>query len=250
MLYPLLAAAANSPAATAYMRAAAQTAGRDKACRLGQYFARLVAHLLRARKGSAWLATLVRVQATLSTTRKILRAGKFVDFLVQLIRGLQARGVDEVERVLGAGHKAGMAAFMLADTLGVMHSPALALVQLRDAPLVARLAMRAWALALASNLALGLYRLRAASLRAADVRRVRKHLEKDADAMGHRECVAEEHAVAQRHAAALRLTLVSALDLAIPTSALGLLGINEGLVALAGTVTSLMGIQDVVLSSS
>ncbi|KAJ2509694.1 hypothetical protein GGI11_005770, partial [Coemansia sp. RSA 2049] len=63
-------------------------------------------------------------------------------------------------------------------------------------------------------------------------------------------CAAEERAVAAQRAAAGRTLLLSALDLTIPIKGLALVGVNEGLVALAGTVTSLMGIQDSLAKAS
>ncbi|KAJ1736798.1 Peroxisomal membrane protein PMP27 [Coemansia sp. Benny D160-2] len=266
----------NSKAVALYVQYASTLVGRDKACRFGQYLARLLVYILSRRlatrgktpgAGIAWVAALSKTQAVLSTTRKVMRSGKFVDFARQFARiltgaaPLQQRE-DEVVRTLGAVHKAGMCVFMLADTLGLAHS-ALGLVRLRDAPRVARLGQRAWLTALAAQAAAALYQLHNLRLRQADLDRVRRHITKTAAAgagsssssdlpasVGARECAAEERAVAAQRAAAGRTLLLSALDLTIPIKGLALVGVNEGLVALAGTVTSLMGIQDTLAKAS
>ncbi|KAJ2820916.1 Peroxisomal membrane protein PMP27 [Coemansia furcata] len=254
MLMSILAAAANSSATATYMKYASQLSGRDKACRFTQYFARLLAYLvtrrisLQSTKASQsvldWLSTLSKMQSTMSTTRKILRSGKFIDFFHLFVRSLR-QGGDEVERLLNSGHKLGMFVFMLADSVGILHS-ALGLVKLRDPQKVTRVAMRGWWVALVCQLLSGAYQLRALAVREADLTRVRRHLEKDADVMADRECVVEERAVMVRKRAAVRQVVAAALDLTIPTAGLGLLGLNEGVVALAGTITSLMGVQDIL----
>ncbi|KAJ2720222.1 Peroxisomal membrane protein PMP27 [Coemansia sp. Benny D115] len=249
----LAASASNSGAASAYVKYASMLVGRDKACRLGQYFSRLMVYLISQRMGARgktpasveWLATFVKLQGALATTRKVMRAGKFVDFLQLFVRTLQSRGEDELVRALGALHKAGMFVFMAADTLGLLGGP-LGVVRLRNAPRVARIGQRGWLVAIASQLLLAIYQLRNVSMREADLRRVRRHVEKAADVMGDRECAVEEQLIRKTKAQATRQLVAAALDLTIPTKGLGLLGFNEGLVALAGTVTSLMGVQDVL----
>ncbi|KAJ1937935.1 Peroxisomal membrane protein PMP27 [Kickxella alabastrina] len=134
---------------------------------------------------------------------------------------------------------------MAADTLGLMGST-LTLVRLRDPANVMRVGQRGWLLAIVCQLISAAYQLHNISVREADLRRVRMHVEKAADVMGDRECAVEEELIRRNKTQATRQLVASALDLVIPAKGLGLLNINEGLVALAGTVTSLMGIQDVV----
>ncbi|KAJ2759362.1 Peroxisomal membrane protein PMP27, partial [Coemansia sp. BCRC 34490] len=229
----------SSKAVALYVQYASTLVGRDKACRFGQYLARLLVYILSRRlatrgktpgagvgTGIAWVAALSKTQAVLSTTRKVMRSGKFVDFARQFARILTGAAPsqqreDEVVRTLGAVHKAGMCVFMLADTLGLAHS-ALGLVRLRDAPRVARLGQRAWLAALAAQAAAALYQLHNLRLRQADLDRVRRHITKTAAAgssssssdlpasVGARECAAEERAVAAQRAAAGRTLLLSA----------------------------------------
>ncbi|KAJ1662884.1 Peroxisomal membrane protein PMP27 [Coemansia sp. RSA 1813] len=248
----------NSKAVALYVQYASTLVGRDKACRFGQYLARLLAYLVGRRlatrgknpTGVSWLASLSKVQSALGTTRKVMRSGKFVDFARLFARALTGtQGPhDEVARTLGAVHKAGMCIFMLADTLGLLHNT-MGLVRLRNAPRVARLGQRAWMTALVAQVIAAAYQLHNLRLRQADLARVRRHVMKT-DAFGASECAVEEQAVSTQRAAASRLLLQSALDLTIPIKGLGLFDINEGLVALAGTVTSLMGIQDTLAKAS
>ncbi|KAI7831937.1 peroxisomal biogenesis factor 11 [Kickxella alabastrina] len=228
----LVSAATNSGAANVY-----HAGGRDKACRFGQYFSRLLVYLISQRMSARgktpasieWMATFAKTQAAMATTRKMMRSGKFIDFLQLFMRSLKNKGEDELVHLLGLFHKASMFVFMAADTLGLMGST-LTLVRLRDPANVTRVGQRGWLLAIVCQLISAAYQLHNISVREADLRRVRMHVEKAADVMGDRECA----------------LVASALDLVIPAKGLGLLNINEGLVALAGTVTSLMGIQDVV----
>ncbi|KAJ1816476.1 Peroxisomal membrane protein PMP27 [Coemansia sp. RSA 2599] len=244
-------AVANSNAANVYVRYASMLVGRDKACRLGQYFSRLMVYLITERMKTQgkttssveWLSTFVKMQGVLGTTRKLMRAGKFFDFLQLFVRALLSKGEDELVQALGALHKAGMFVFMAADTLGVLGT-SMAVVRLRDPARIGRIAQRGWLLALACQALSAAYRLRNIAMREADLRRVRQHVEKTADVMGDRECAVEEQMMRRNKAQAVRELVSSALDLTIPIKGLGLLNINEGVVALAGTITSLMGIQD------
>ncbi|KAJ2801268.1 Peroxisomal membrane protein PMP27 [Coemansia guatemalensis] len=192
-----------------------------------------------------WIATLTRIQQTLSTTRKVMRSGKFVAFFQQAVRTLAGAGGDEVVRVLGAAHKLGMFVFMAADTLGLLGTT-LALVRLRNPTRVARIGQRGWMYALIAQLLSALYQLRGLALRNADLQRVRRHVGKTGDVMGERECAMEEQAIRTQRTGLTRQLTASVLDLAIPIKGLGILPLNEGLVALAGSITSLMGVQDVL----
>ncbi|KAJ1877350.1 Peroxisomal membrane protein PMP27 [Coemansia sp. RSA 1722] len=249
--FQLAIAAANSNAANTYVRYASMLVGRDKMCRLGQYFSRLMVYLITERmrlRGKTpnsieWLTTFSKMQGVLGTTRKLLRAGKFFDFLQLFLRALVRKGDDELVHALGALHKVGMFVFMAADTVGVLGS-SLALVKLRDPGKITRIAQRGWLLALVCQAMSAIYRLRGIAMREVDLRRVRLQIEKSADVMGDRECAVEEQLVRKNKAQATRELVAAALDLTIPIKGLGLLAINEGVVALAGTVTSLMGIQD------
>ncbi|KAJ2763047.1 Peroxisomal membrane protein PMP27, partial [Coemansia nantahalensis] len=229
------------------------------ACRLGQYFARLLAYLVGqqvARQGKTagrieWLATLAKIQQALATTRKVMRSGKFVNFAQLAIRALAAQsgGGDEVVWVLGVVHKLGMCVFMAADTLGLLGTT-LALIRLRDPARITRIAQRGWMYALAAQALSALYQLRTVAIRSADLRRVRSHVEKTGDAMGDRECTTEEHALSVQRTTLSRQLAMSVLDLTIPVKGLGVLPLHEGLVALAGTATSLMGAQDVLAKAA
>ncbi|KAJ2845543.1 hypothetical protein IWW36_004739, partial [Coemansia brasiliensis] len=74
-------AVANSQAVNAYVKYINSLVGRDKACRLGQYFARLLAYVVSRRISLSgktparvsWLTSLAAIQQTLSTTRKVMR---------------------------------------------------------------------------------------------------------------------------------------------------------------------------------
>ncbi|KAI9500792.1 peroxisomal biogenesis factor 11 [Coemansia spiralis] len=230
--------------------------GRDKLFRFGQYLARLLVYLLGRRTAShgkssslvEWLETFRKVQTTLTTTRKVMRTGKFVDFARQSVKALTERGVDEVGRLLSAVHKAGMCIFMAADTLGVLGNT-LGLVRLRNAQSVTRWGQRAWVAALVAQAAGAAYKLHNVGLRQADLQRVRKHVEKT-DRLGSRECAVEEQMLAQQRVAANKQLVQGVLDLAIPVKNLGLVDLNEGMVALAGTVTSVMGMRDAMSKAS
>ncbi|KAJ1953962.1 Peroxisomal membrane protein PMP27 [Linderina pennispora] len=243
----ILSLVANNQAANVYIKYASTLVGRDKACRFAQYFSRLLVYILSQRSTNqskanlAWLSTLTKVQGAMGTTRKIMRSGKFIDFLNLLVKALLGTE-DEVSKFLNAMHKLGMFIFMAYDTVGLLGS--LSLVTLRDPARIGRAAQRGWMTAIVCQLLAAAYQLRNLSLRRADLERVRRHVEKSADVLGDREIVVEQQIIDKQACAARRQLLAAALDLTIPVKGLGLLGINEGVVALAGTITSLLGIQD------
>ncbi|KAI9479097.1 Peroxisomal membrane protein PMP27 [Coemansia sp. RSA 989] len=245
-------AVANSQIVNVYVKYINSLVGRDKACRLGQYFARLLAYMISRRislsgktpSRLSWLTSLVAIQQTLSTTRKVMRSGKFVSFMQQAVRTLFSQQ-DEVEKAFGLVHKLGMSVFMLADWWGLLN--AMKLIRIKNAARVARVGQRAWMYALLAQLLSALYQLHQVSLRAADLQRVRLHVEKAGDVISDRECAVEEQAIGLQKSALRRQLVTAALDLTIPVKGLGILPLNEGVVALAGTVTSLLGIEDVLV---
>ncbi|KAJ1950891.1 Peroxisomal membrane protein PMP27 [Linderina macrospora] len=244
----ILSLVANNHAANIYIKYASTLVGRDKACRFAQYFSRFLVYLLSQRTtkptGTSWLTALTKVQGAMGTTRKIMRSGKFIDFLNLFVKSLATKGEDEVTKFLNSVHKLGMFVFMAFDTLGLLGS--LSVVTLRDAGKVGRTAQRGWMVAIVCQLLAAVYQLRSLRMREVDLERVRRHVEKSADVMGDREIAVEQQIIKSQAQAARRQLVVAALDLTIPVKGLGLLPINEGLVALAGTVTSLLGAQDVL----
>ncbi|KAJ1963589.1 Peroxisomal membrane protein PMP27 [Dipsacomyces acuminosporus] len=249
----LVSTVANSSVTNVYVKYTTTLVGRDKLCRLAQYFSRFLVYLINRKMQTSgktagaveWLATLVKIQGAMGTTRKIMRSGKFIDFFQLFVRALQAKGEDEISKLLNILHKLGMFGFMAGDTIGLLGST-LGLIRLKDPAKVGRAAQRAWMLAIVSQLLSSVYQLRALALREADLQRVRKHVEKSADVLGDRECVVEEQIIRRQKAQANRQLLVSVLDLTIPLKGLGIVNINEGIVGLAGTITSMLGAQDVL----
>lgn len=137
--------------------------------------------------------------------------------------------LDPVVRFTSTGRQMGYAAYLALDSVNVLD--ATGIHKNAHGARLLRAANTAWVSGLAFSIAQGAYTLYDLRSRSVSV-----------EASGDPEKVVEQKKVA-REANAVRIQLVSDLcDLAIPTTALGWVGLDEGIVGLAGTTSSLIGV--------
>ncbi|KAF3389079.1 Peroxisomal membrane protein PMP27 [Penicillium rolfsii] len=218
------------PALAHWLRFVATTVGRDKLLRTIQYFSRFYAwYLYRTNKPQSAIDPYNAVKKQFGTTRKILRIGKFAEHLKAASIALDNKApVDPVLRYLAVGRQLGYAGYLSLDMVTVVD--AIGYRKLASVKRLQESAYRSWAAGLLCSIVAGVYTLYTLQAKEKTVDRKEG------------EGVVEAKKIEKERAAA-RIQLISDLcDLSVPASALGVAQLDDGLVGLAGTVSSLIGV--------
>jgi peroxin-11B len=217
------------PSLAHYLKYASTTIGRDKLLRTIQYFARFYAwYLLRTNGLNTTIASFSTLKAQLGLVRKVLRFGKNIEHLKLAAQASDARGGDPILKAATVGRQLGYAGYLtmdagtLLDSLGVKKS-------LRAKRLQTE-AYRFWAFGLACSVFAQTYTLHLLRQREAKV-----------DAKDGEGVVESKRITLERFSSRLQL-LSDFCDLTIPLSALGWVGLDDGIVGLAGTTSSIIGV--------
>ncbi|GAB7349282.1 hypothetical protein MBLNU459_g8428t1 [Dothideomycetes sp. NU459] len=215
------------PAVTHYNKYVATTVGRDKVLRLVQYFSRFLSwYLLRTNATQATVNQFSKLKANLGLVRKAMRLGKFVEHFRAAAAAYDAKALDPVVRACTAGRQLGYAAYMSLDTLTYLDAAGVRPSQ--AAKRLQREAYKGWLVGLSFSVVNGLYALY----------RSQQAVQGSGDA----EKAVEAKRV-QRERSAVQVQLISDLcDLTVPLSALGFVALDDGIVGLAGSLSSLIGI--------
>ena len=235
------------PSVTHYLKFVSTTVGRDKLLRTIQYFSRFYAwYLLRTNGLQTAVASYGALKTQLGLTRKLLRIGKNVEHFKAAATISDTKGLDPVIKYLAVGRQLGYAGYLSFDALTVPDA-----VGLRKSTATQRLqreAYRFWAAGLICSVVSGVYSL--AGLRAQQKRLDRKdgesavagkRIEKYARILSQKSSMYANDYFRER--AAINLQLISDLaDLTVPATAIGLVSFDDGLVGLAGTLSSLIGV--------
>lgn len=218
------------PTVSHYLKFVATTVGRDKVLRTLQYFSRFLAwYLYRTNRPASTIAPYEATKKTFGATRKLMRVGKFVEHFRAAAVASDAKSMDPVLRVTTIGRQLGYAFYMLCDNACVLDA-----TNIRKHSLAARLTRegyRAWFTGISFSIASGIYSYYNLLQRA-------KTITSSADP----EKVVEKKKV-DKELNAVKVQLISDLcDITIPSSALGWVDLDDGIVGLAGTTSSLLGV--------
>ncbi|KKK14830.1 hypothetical protein P175DRAFT_0489479 [Aspergillus ochraceoroseus IBT 24754] len=218
------------PALAHYLRFAATTLGRDKLLRTLQYFSRFYAwYLYRTNQAESAIAPFNAIKKQFATTRKVLRIGKFIEHLKAAALAADNKGpVDPVLRYLAIGRQLGYAGYLSLDSIILFD--AIGVRKVAAAKRMQDSSYRCWISGLACSALAGVYTLWRL-----------KQKEKTLD-LKEGEGVVEAKKLEKERAAA-RLQLISdLLDLTIPVSGVGLVSLDDGIIGIAGTISSLIGV--------
>jgi peroxin-11B len=179
-----------------------------------------------------------------------MRVGKFVEHFRAAAIASDAKSMDPVLRFTTIGRQLGYAFYMLLDNACVVSQHEISLNQIvyrtsvnewqldavnirkfSTAPRLLREGYRAWFTGLSFSIASGIYSYYGLSLRS-------KAIASSSDP----EKVVEKKKV-EKELNAVKIQLLSDLcDITIPSSALGWVDLDDGIVGLAGTTSSLLGV--------
>ncbi|KAJ5603834.1 hypothetical protein N7537_006790 [Penicillium hordei] len=218
------------PALAHWLRFVATTVGRDKLLRTIQYFSRFYAwYLYRTNKPQSAIDPYNAVKKQFGTTRKIMRIGKFLEHLKAAAVAFDNKSpVDPVLRYLAIGRQLGYAGYLTLDAITVID--VIGIRKLSSAKRLQESAYRSWAAGLIFSTVAGVYTL---------VRLQEK--EKTIDRKEGEGVVEAKKIEKERSAARIQL-LSDVCDLAAPLTAVGVLNLDDGLVGITGTVSSLIGV--------
>lgn len=226
-----------------------QTVGRDKIMRTLQYFSRFYAwYLLRTNRPQSAIEPFNAIKKQFGTTRKILRIGKFLEHLkAAAIAADNKSPIDPVLRYLAIGRQLGYAGYLTFDTIGVVDT--MGIKKLSSAKKLQENAYRCWMAGLIFSAISGVYSLWRLQEKEKTVDRKEgegvveaKKIEKYAPTPFFDFQV--DVLICCRERSAARTQLVSDLcDLTAPVSALKYADLDDGIVGIGGTISSLIGLQ-------
>jgi peroxin-11B len=242
------------PTVSHYLKFVATTVGRDKLLRTLQYFARFYAwYLLRTNAPNASIAPWDAIKKQFGAARKLMRVGKNVEHLKAAAIASDAKTMDPVLRYATVGRQLGYAGYLTCDMATLLDS--LGVRKWEGAKRLQREAYRFWAMGLLCSVVAQVYTQYRLKQREARVDK------KDGEGVVESKRLALSVLISSfpldsrvspvhitdmlvtRERAASRLQLASDLcDLTAPTSALGWIGFDDGIVGLAGTTSSLIGL--------
>jgi len=219
------------PSVSHYLKFVSTTVGRDKLLRTIQYFSRFYAwYLFRTNGTPGEIAPWEVVKKQFGLVRKAMRLGKNVEHLKAAAVAYDSKSLSPVIKYCTVGRQLGYAGYLTLDALtfldaaGIKKSP--------NAKKFQKQAYRFWMVGILFSVVSGGYSLW--NLRVQEGRIDRKEGEG---------VVAAKRIEKER--AAVNLQFISDLcDLTVPTTALGFANFDEGFVGLAGTVSSLIGVQN------
>lgn len=226
------------PSVAHYLRYVATTIGRDKLLRTLQYFSRFYAwYLYRTNNPPALIAPYSAIKTQFGLTRKIMRIGKFVEHfkaaseLYDASGKVRANGGDQIFQYLAVIRQLGYAFYMSFDMLTVLD--AAGIKKSAAAKRMQAQAYKAWLVGLLASTLSGIYSNYTL------MQRTRAINEKDGEGK-------LEAKKIERQRTAANIQLISDIcDLTVPSSALGYVNLDDGIVGLAGTVSSLIGVYGV-----
>ncbi|KAH8549398.1 peroxisomal biogenesis factor 11 [Umbelopsis sp. PMI_123] len=219
------------------------TNGREKLYRTIQYFSRFYAwYLLRQGASKETIARWNGLKTNLASGRKLFRLFKPIEFGKAAVATLNIN--DSVLRITGALRQLGYFGYYFVEMFVYLHQ--VGFITLQNHKKITDLGFKFWAAGLVFSITNGLYKLKQTQAKIELVKRNSKLVkasssEKDAQrAADYR--MQEKTLIKDKEDATYQL-VQDALDLVIPSSTLGWINADEGVVGIVGTITSVMGAQ-------
>ncbi|KAF7729453.1 Peroxisomal membrane protein PMP27 [Apophysomyces ossiformis] len=208
------------------------TVGREKLCRLVQYFARFyVFYLLRKGAPKDVVDRWENLKQHIANGRKFFRLLKPIEFAQAGVKGLGLK--DEFLRATTVIKQAGMFFYYSSEVFVL--TTAIDFYKPEKVKEIQVFGWKCWFIAIASSFFAGLYKYKQIKTQAALLEKQRKA---GVDVKAESESLA-------RNAFATKYQLVlDAVDIIIPSGNLGWLPVDEGVIGIAGMITSLMAMRN------
>jgi len=214
------------------------TTGRDKLYRTIQYLSRFLAWYFDYKGNKLDAVRWISLKTHLGTARKLMRLGKPIEHLQAILRASASNG-SSVETLLLIAKHVGYFAFLSYDAIAWVHAVRFIKLNKGAAERVLRRSFQFWFAGIIFSLAHG-------SVKSARLRRESKSIqeskvwgEKDLAQEATRETNLTSLTAARK--TVHRQLVVDLLDIWIPASGSGLLGVNEGILGVVGLISSVIG---------
>ncbi|KAF2207928.1 hypothetical protein CERZMDRAFT_114895 [Cercospora zeae-maydis SCOH1-5] len=219
------------PSVAHFNRFVATTIGRDKTLRTIQYFSRFLAwYLYRTNHPQSTVVIFEQIKKSFGSARKAFRLGKFVEHFKAAAVAADSKAMDPVLKYLAVGRQLGYAFYLALDAATYFDQTGI--YKLQSGARLQKEAYRAWFTGLACNIAAGIYTLY-------NLQQIAKQ-QQQAGADAEKKV---EQKTLEKEKAATQLQLLSDVcDITVPGSAIGVVNLDDGIVGLAGTVSSLIGL--------
>jgi peroxin-11B len=248
------------PTLAHYLKYVSTTVGRDKLLRTIQYFSRFYAwYLFRTNALPSTIAPFEAIKKQFGLARKLMRVGKNVEHFKAAAVAYDTKGTDQFLRYCAIGRQLGYGGYLTLDALTYLN--AAGIKKSDSAKRLGKEAYKYWFAGLAFSAMsgiYGLYRLRERETKlnkeigegVVESKRLQKYV--FLGSLAQKIGIAGKLVIyytdgllidEYRERAAINLQLLSDLcDLTVPTAALGWVSLDDGIVGLAGTVSSLIGV--------
>jgi len=214
------------------------TLGRDKTYRAIQYFARFLSWYLLIKGDKVEAARWTALKSHLGTARKLMRLGKPIEHLQAALRATYASGPLQ-ETLTTIARQIGYFGYLTYDAFVWAQSIKLIKLSPETAQRVGKRAFQFWFAGITFSLVHGVLKASRLAKESKMLRNSRTWGEKDlAD-----EAARETRSSALRTAQAnnRRQLIIDMLDVWIPATGAGILGVNEGALGILGLISSIIG---------
>ncbi|KAG0223024.1 peroxisomal biogenesis factor 11 [Mortierella sp. GBAus27b] len=222
-----------------WLKFTATTAGRDKLYRTVQYFSRFLAwYVARLGATKETVARFNNLKKALGLSRKLMRIGKPIEHVEAAVVAATALS-DKMLLVSIVGKQLSYAGYLTYDALIFLDGAGA--YKFKEIKRYNELANKFWLAGILFSILTGLYKTRRIQIRrGAAVRNLKQSGEKEGDKS---HAHTELKAIAKEQRDVNWQLLQDALDALIPSSSLGYVNLDDGIVGLVGTITSIMGAQ-------
>ncbi|CAG8612115.1 13848_t:CDS:2 [Acaulospora morrowiae] len=230
--------AIQHPVVAKSLKYAGTTVGRDKAYRGVQYFARFLTWYL-SRKGyeKETVQRFNNLKSTLGSSRKLMRLGKFIEHLQNASKAFN--DTDGFSKATTVGRQLSYSVYLFLDTFSWIHASGV--YKFNQIKKINENAYRFWLFGIVFSLIHGVYKLNQNRHRRNYYERINKS--KIAESGEHSNIRAETAKLRTEHKNLVRQFITDILDILIPATALGHIKVEDGLVGLAGVISSVLGAQ-------
>ncbi|KAI8093680.1 peroxisomal biogenesis factor 11 [Halteromyces radiatus] len=207
----------------------ATTTGREKLCRLVQYFSRFyVFYLTRAGASKDVIKRWAELKGHIGNARKFFRLLKPIEFAQNGVKGLTLQ--DPVLRATTVIKQAGMFLYYTTEAINLGN-----LINFRKVDNIKKITtfgQKCWFVALTASLVSGLYKFKLLAAKEAKLATSEKVDQADAKKL------------AKDQFNTRYQFIQDCCDIIIPTAGLGWIGFDEGIVGIAGMITSAMAARN------
>ncbi|KAI8329949.1 peroxisomal biogenesis factor 11 [Chlamydoabsidia padenii] len=207
----------------------ATTTGREKLCRLVQYFSRFyVFYLTRTGASTDVIKRWAELKGHLGNARKFFRLLKPIEFAQSGIKGLSLQ--DPVLRATTVIKQAGMFLYYTTEAINLGNITNFRKVD--NIKSITTFGQKCWFVALAASWISGLYKFKVLATKQAKLQSTEKADQADIAKL-HKDQFAARYQFVQ-----------DSCDMIIPTAGLGWINFDEGIVGIAGMITSAMAARN------